>query len=234
MRTLLTRRDCLKVLGTTLVTSSVGEAVAQTGSRVAPRPEADETMRGIFIILSTPYTASKAIDYDDLAAEVEWLNEAGVHGLVWPQNSSDYSQLKKEEIMRGMEVITRANKGKRSALVLGVQQDDVRGMVELAAHAEKLGPTAMIAMPPKVAKSLADYREYYTELAKLTSRPVILQTVPNPPGIEYSLDDRIRSKPGKMLILADAHRRWYDSNDKAPDAGTSVVLTLDENIQYIA
>jgi cell division protein FtsI (penicillin-binding protein 3) len=53
-------------------------------------------------------------------------------------------------------------------------------------------------------------------------------------GIEYSLDDQIRSKPGKMLILADAHRRWYDSNDKAPEAGTSVVLTLDEKIQYIA
>ena len=44
----------------------------------------------------------------------------------------------------------------------------------------------------------------------------------------------IRTKPGKMLILADAHRRWYDSDRKAPDAGTSVVLTLDENIQYIA
>jgi cell division protein FtsI/penicillin-binding protein 2 len=53
-------------------------------------------------------------------------------------------------------------------------------------------------------------------------------------GIEYSLDDTIRSKPGKMLILADAHRRWYDSTDKAPDTGTSVVLTLDEKIQYIA
>jgi cell division protein FtsI (penicillin-binding protein 3) len=53
-------------------------------------------------------------------------------------------------------------------------------------------------------------------------------------GIEYSLDDQIRSKPGKMLILADAHRRWYDSTDKAPDAGTGVVLTLDEKIQYIA
>src|ERR1700676_2296530 len=53
-------------------------------------------------------------------------------------------------------------------------------------------------------------------------------------GIEYSLDDSIRSKPGKMLILADAHRRWYDSTDKAPEMGTSVVLTLDEKIQYIA
>jgi cell division protein FtsI/penicillin-binding protein 2 len=53
-------------------------------------------------------------------------------------------------------------------------------------------------------------------------------------GVEYSLDDQIRSKPGKMLILTDAHRRWYDSTDKAPETGTSVVLTLDEKIQYIA
>src|SRR5229473_8309143 len=53
-------------------------------------------------------------------------------------------------------------------------------------------------------------------------------------GVEYSLDHNIRSKPGKMLILTDAHRRWYDSTDKAPETGTSVVLTLDEKIQYIA
>jgi cell division protein FtsI (penicillin-binding protein 3) len=53
-------------------------------------------------------------------------------------------------------------------------------------------------------------------------------------GIEYELDDRIRSKPGKMLILADARSRWYDSSDKKPAAGSSVVLTIDENIQFIA
>jgi cell division protein FtsI/penicillin-binding protein 2 len=53
-------------------------------------------------------------------------------------------------------------------------------------------------------------------------------------GIEYSLDDNIRSKPGKILVLTDAHRRGFDSTDKVPDTGTSVVLTLDEKIQYIA
>jgi cell division protein FtsI (penicillin-binding protein 3) len=53
-------------------------------------------------------------------------------------------------------------------------------------------------------------------------------------GIEYSLDENIRSKPGKILVLTDAHRRGFDSTDKVPDTGTSVVLTLDEKIQYIA
>ena len=53
-------------------------------------------------------------------------------------------------------------------------------------------------------------------------------------GIEYALDERIRSKPGRMLIFTDARRRWYDSTDSRPDAGSSVVLTVDENIQFIA
>jgi cell division protein FtsI (penicillin-binding protein 3) len=53
-------------------------------------------------------------------------------------------------------------------------------------------------------------------------------------GIEYGLDQRIRSKPGKVMILADAHSRWYDSTEQKPDAGSSVILSLDENIQYVA
>jgi cell division protein FtsI (penicillin-binding protein 3) len=52
-------------------------------------------------------------------------------------------------------------------------------------------------------------------------------------GIEYQLDNRIRSKASRMLILTDAHNRWYESADKAPEAGTSVILTIDENIQFI-
>lgn len=53
-------------------------------------------------------------------------------------------------------------------------------------------------------------------------------------GIEYELDSRIRSKPGKLMILTDARRRWYQRNEQSPTAGGSVVLTIDEKIQYLA
>ena len=95
------------------------------------------------------------------ASEIaEWLEHAGAHGLVWPQNSSDYPRLTTEEIKQGMEVLTRANRGRSMTLVLGVQQDSTREMVELATFAERLAPDMMIAMPPKVGDSLEDYREY--------------------------------------------------------------------------
>ncbi|HTU35320.1 MAG TPA: penicillin-binding protein [Candidatus Acidoferrum sp.] len=53
-------------------------------------------------------------------------------------------------------------------------------------------------------------------------------------GIEYSLDKEIRGRPGKMMVMADGRRRWYDRRESAAETGSSVVLTVDETIQYIA
>ena len=53
-------------------------------------------------------------------------------------------------------------------------------------------------------------------------------------GIEQSLDKDIRGRPGRMMVMADGHRRWYDRVESAADPGDSVTLTIDETIQYIA
>ncbi|MGB6432031.1 MAG: penicillin-binding transpeptidase domain-containing protein [Candidatus Acidiferrales bacterium] len=53
-------------------------------------------------------------------------------------------------------------------------------------------------------------------------------------GIEYALDDRISSQGSRMLVLADAHRHAMDSSDQPPAVVGNVVLTVDQNIQYIA
>ena len=53
-------------------------------------------------------------------------------------------------------------------------------------------------------------------------------------GVEYSLDKLIRGRPSRMLVFADARRRWFDHSEAAEDKGDNVVLTIDETIQYIA
>jgi cell division protein FtsI (penicillin-binding protein 3) len=52
-------------------------------------------------------------------------------------------------------------------------------------------------------------------------------------GIELEFDSIVRPRPGRLLILADARRRWYERSEQAADTGASVVLTIDEKIQYI-
>ncbi len=193
MKNKYTRRDSLKLMGSAVVGSQLVRGAqpldAQTdGVRAVRAVSVDEDMRGIFVIMSTPYTESGAVHYDDLAFQVEWLDRAGAHGLVWPQNSSDYPRLTTEEIRRGFEVLTEANRGRSLTLVLGVQQDSTPEMVAQATFAEGLEPDMMIAMPPKVGDSLEDYREYYSALAEVTSRPIMIQTSPNRPGLEFKTD----------------------------------------------
>ena len=179
MNTPITRRDWLAAAGSAAIMSSVAEA--------APVPPAKD-LRGAFIILSTPFTEAKALDYEDLAHEVEFLDKCGVQGLVWPQFSSELVQLTKEERLRGMDVLSKAAHGKNPVLILGVQGADTAEMLEYAAHAEQLAPDAMIAIPPTKAKSLDEYHEYYRELCKLAKRPVFTQTSGGAPGLELSVD----------------------------------------------
>ena len=163
----------------------LGLAVAGPGveaqSRVKP-------MRGIFIIMATPYTASQSVDYEDLAHEVDFLDRCGVHGMVWPQAASEYSKLTREERLRGMEVLAKAAKGKKPALVLGVQAANKSAALEYAERADSLAPDALIAMPPTEAKSLDDYRDYYGALARATKRPVFVQTTGGAKGIVPEVD----------------------------------------------
>jgi cell division protein FtsI (penicillin-binding protein 3) len=53
-------------------------------------------------------------------------------------------------------------------------------------------------------------------------------------GIEYELDGQIRGKSEKIIVMADARQRWFDGGEAQRERGASVVLTLDEKIQYIA
>src|SRR6476659_5454353 len=102
-------------------------AVVLAGAQPAAKP-----MRGIFIIMSTPYTSAKSIDFEDLANEVDFMDRSGVHGMVWPQLASEYQELTKEERLQGMQVLARARKPQRPALVLGVQGPNTDVALEYA------------------------------------------------------------------------------------------------------
>ena len=53
-------------------------------------------------------------------------------------------------------------------------------------------------------------------------------------GLEYRMNDTIQGTPSRILIAADARRQSFHSTERAGQPGKNVVLTLDENIQYIA
>jgi cell division protein FtsI/penicillin-binding protein 2 len=53
-------------------------------------------------------------------------------------------------------------------------------------------------------------------------------------GLEYGLNREIAGRPSLVLMNEDARRQSFHSTAGKGEPGTDVVLTLDENIQYIA
>ncbi len=53
-------------------------------------------------------------------------------------------------------------------------------------------------------------------------------------GIEREFDDELRGKPGKLAISVDARRNTFASVEQEPEPGENVILTIDQQIQYIA
>lgn len=53
-------------------------------------------------------------------------------------------------------------------------------------------------------------------------------------GLEQNFDDNLHGTPGHMLTAVDAKRHVMGSQESEPMPGENLVLTLDENIQYMA
>ena len=181
-RRMFTRRECLALAAAAVASSAPIDAIALPGDTGPTK-----AMRGAFMILTPPFTASGAVDWDDLIREVGFCHRAGVHGIVWPQGSSGVRYLTKEERMRGLEVLSKA-RGQRTSLVFGVQGRDTAEMLEYARRAEALAPDALIAMPPTTATSLDGYLAYFRALGGVTRRPVIIQTSGGAPSLAPPVD----------------------------------------------
>ena len=150
---------------------------AQGDGLPADTGAADPKVQGPFLILSTPFTASGAVDFEALAREARYMDWCGCPGMIWPQSGDSVDLLTTDEKLQGMEVLAKTTRNLHTtALCLGVQGKDTAEMLVFAKHAEKLAPAAMISRPPDSGKTQDDMRQYWRALAAVTKRPVILQT----------------------------------------------------------
>src|SRR5579872_3084499 len=108
----LPRRRFLHMLG--------AGAVSLHSSAATAKP-----LRGIFPIAQTPFTDSNQLDLGVLADHVRFLDRMRVHGVVWPQNASEWSTLTVAERFAGAEVVLSVGTKLRPAVVIGVQSPDL-------------------------------------------------------------------------------------------------------------
>ena len=166
------------------------------------RGEEKTALRGIFPIAQTPFTAKDELDVDTLVKQYDFIERGGVHGFVWPQLASEWSTLAEAERRAGSEAALKAGRGKKAAIVIGVQSADARGAVRFAEHAAEHGARALIALPPPGQPKPEEVLAYYKRIGEATKLPLFVQAV-GAMSVEFVLE-MARAVPTLEFIKDEA------------------------------
>jgi 4-hydroxy-tetrahydrodipicolinate synthase len=139
---------------------------------------------GVLPALITPFTDDGAdIDTDALTAIVERLIRGGATGLVPGGSTGEFTTLTGAERRELIEVTVAAAAG-RVPVVAGTGALSTRETVDLSAHAERSGASAVMIVPPFY--DLLSWREllaHYAAVAERISIPIMYYNLPSASGV---------------------------------------------------
>lgn len=133
--------------------------------------------RGIFVIVTTPFTDDHRFDEAGLHATMDFCLAAGVHGVVANALASEGGYLSEVERRRAAEIVVTRAKGRVPAIV-AVSAPHHHIAVDYARHAEGIGADAVMALPPTLhPASPAEIKAHYRAIGAATPLPLVLQNV---------------------------------------------------------
>ena len=138
----------------------------------------NETFRGVFPALLTPFDKSGAVNYGALRALVRWSLDKGVNGFYVCGSTSEAFLLTNEERKKILETVRDETAGKAAVIahVGGIGQDMA---VDLARHAKAAGADAVSSVPPfYYGFSFEEIKSYYFALADVGLPVVLYNFVP--------------------------------------------------------
>ena len=147
-------------------------------------PRKQVHLSGILAAVPTPFAADGSeLDEEALAALVDRLVGAGVHGLVPCGTTGEFTSLSPVEHRRVIELYVAAAAG-RVPVVAGVGALTTAGAIALVQHAEQVGADAVMLVPPFYDPlDLATLTVFLAEVAAATSLPIMYYNVPGATGI---------------------------------------------------
>jgi 4-hydroxy-tetrahydrodipicolinate synthase len=143
-----------------------------------------EPFHGVLPALITPFTDDgSAIDTRALAAIVDRMVDAGVGGLVPGGSTGEFTTLTHAERRQLIEVTVDVAAG-RVPVIAGTGALSTRETVELSAHAQQAGASAVMIVPPFYdALSWRELLAHYTAVADAIEIPIMYYNLPSASGV---------------------------------------------------
>ena len=148
--------------------------------------QSNEQLHGVLPVLHTPFTPGGAIDNVVLQREIDWAFETGADGVVVAM-VSEVLRLGYHGRRELAGLVCQCVRG-RGFIVISVGAESTLEAVEFAKHAEGLGASAVMAIPPvATALSSSATREYFATIIGGISIPLVVQDASNYVGAAIDL-----------------------------------------------
>lgn len=131
-------------------------------------------LQGVLPVLQTPFTEQEEFDIECLEKEIDWALSVGADGVVVAM-VSEILRLSERQRRELAEHVCRIT-GNRGFKIISVGAESTSLAVEYAQHAESIGASAVMAIPP-VATQLGGSAtcDYFASIADSISIPLVVQ-----------------------------------------------------------
>ncbi|WP_417581136.1 4-hydroxy-tetrahydrodipicolinate synthase [Pelagibacterium sp.] len=160
---------------------------------------------GSITALVTPFH-NGAVDEDAMARFVKWQIEEGTNGLVPVGTTGESPTVSHEEHRRIIEIAIEIA-AKRVPVIAGAGSNSTREAIHLAEFAEKVGADGILTIVPYYNKPNQEgLFQHFSAIARATSLPVILYSVPGRTVVDINVDTmkRLRDACPNIVGVKDA------------------------------
>ncbi|NGQ91756.1 dihydrodipicolinate synthase family protein [Rhodobacter sp. HX-7-19] len=148
---------------------------------------------GIYTPVITPHREDGSIDRDAFAAQIDWLIEAGVHGLINGGSTGEYYAQSMEERLEMATLARELTRG-RVHLMVGTVAIRLEDSLTMAEHAARIGADSiLVGSPPYSVPTEQENALNALAIDRAADLPIMLYNYPGRMGINMGEDflDRV-------------------------------------------
>ncbi|EHA26137.1 dihydrodipicolinate synthase [Aspergillus niger ATCC 1015] len=179
---------------------------------------------GVLAALITPFTDDrKQIDESRYKAHIEFLLNAGIHGLVPGGSTGEFTVLSLAERKQLTELTVKFAAG-RTPVIPGVGSTRTEEAVELAVHAALVGCTAVMVVPPYYDPvNYEQLKDLLLEIHQASKLPIVYYNIPGISGLTLTPEQIAGlSSVGVFSVK--------DTSGNAPDF-TEIAFAYEDKVQ---
>lgn len=166
---------------------------------------------GIIPPIPSVLYADGTIDEEGQKRLIDFLIDAGVHGLFFAGSSGEFSQMSVETRKKIAEIGVKHVNGRLPVLV-GTGSPSTKETIELSEHAKHIGADGVVIINPYYWKlTVQGIFEHYSEIARNIDLPIILYNFPTLTGQDLT--------PDIVLKLVEAHENIIGIKETVEEVG---------------